>query len=322
MSLRLAFMGTPAFSVPVLSELISAGHEVCAVYTQPPRPAGRGQKLRPSPIHDLAESYRLPVRAPLNFKNAADRDAFIDLDLDVAIVVAYGLILPKAILEAPRFGCLNLHASLLPRWRGAAPIHRAIMAGDEQTGVQVMQMEAGLDTGPVLLSETVQIMPTDTTGKLHERLSHIGALLVPRALAALERCSLTSSPQSDDGITYAHKITTEEAEIDWSRPAHEVDCHIRGLSPAPGAWFRMQNNQGKTERMKTLLSCLPREGCLSFGRENYSPGTLVQDDQRLFVICGEGVVELLELQRPGKPVQSVEHFINQPSFASGQKITP
>ena len=216
--MRIAFMGTPDFSVPVLAELAAAGHDIVAVYTRAPTPSGRGQKLTPSPVHQLAESLGFEVRTPTNFKSEAEIDAFRALDLDVAIVVAYGIILPQAVLDAPRYGCLNLHASLLPRWRGAAPIQRAIMAGDKATGVQVMQMEAGLDAGPVLLSEIVTIADADTAGSLHDKLSVVAAQLGPRALAALSRGALTASPQSDEGVTYAHKISSAKARIDWSRP--------------------------------------------------------------------------------------------------------
>ncbi|MEQ9125522.1 MAG: methionyl-tRNA formyltransferase, partial [Alphaproteobacteria bacterium] len=228
-------MGTPDFSVPVLAEILAAGHDVVAVYSQPPRKAGRGMEEQPSPVHRFAEEHGIPVFTPVSLKGEAEQEAFASLDLDAAIVVAYGLLLPKPVLEAPRLGCLNLHASLLPRWRGAAPIQRAIMAGDRETGVMVMQMEEGLDTGPVLLAERVAIAPDDTAGALHDRLSHIGASLMVRALAALSRGGLQPTPQPEEGVTYAKKIEKAEARIDWSRPAKEVDCHIRGLTPFPGA---------------------------------------------------------------------------------------
>jgi len=298
-------MGTPEFSVPVLSELIAAGHEIAAVYTQPPRPAGRGKKLRPSPIQTLAEQYSLPIRTPENFKAAIDREEFEELDLDVAIVVAYGLILPRAILDAPKFGCLNLHASLLPRWRGAAPIHRSIMAGDRETGVQVMQMETGLDTGPILLSEAVEISSEDTTSTLHDRLSSIGAQLVPRALAALERDSLVPSFQDEEGVTYAHKINTDQAAIDWKKPACEVDWHIRGLSQFPGAWCIIEDRDNAPVRVKVLFSEL-------MGHHAYKPsqaGSVVQADDALVIACGEGHVRLMRLQRPGKAPQDAADFL-------------
>ena len=310
--MRIAFMGTPDFAVPVLSELLAAGHEIAAVYARVPRPSGRGRQLTPSPVHRFAESHGLRVRTPKNLKAEEDRDAFAALDLDVAVVVAYGLILPQAILSAPRHGCLNLHASLLPRWRGAAPIQRAIMAGDKLTGVQVMRMEAGLDTGPVLLSETVEIAPSDTAGTLHDKLAQIAAQLGPRALAALERGALMETAQREDGVTYAAKITPEEARIDWSRPAAAVDCHIRGLSPFPGAWFFA----GET-RVKALLS-KPADIVVHAGKS--APGEILQTDGRLVVACGEGAVELLSLQRSGKRVQDATEFLRGFSMKPGERI--
>ena len=305
--MRIAFMGTPDFAAPVLAELLAAGHEIAAVYTRAPQPSGRGHKLKPSPVHQFAEDHGLPVRTPKNFKAQEDRDAFAALDLDVAVVVAYGLILPQALLDAPRHGCLNLHASLLPRWRGAAPIQRAIMAGDAQTGVQVMRMEAGLDTGPVLLSETVEIAPDDTAGSLHDRLSHVAAQLGPRALAALERGALVETPQAAEGVTYAEKITPEEARIDWSRPAFEVDCHIRGLSPFPGAWFQV----GET-RVKALLSTLA-DGA-------GAPGEILRADDRLVIACGDGAVEMVTLQRAGKRAQDAETFLRGFPLKAGERL--
>ena len=305
--MRIAFMGTPDFAAPVLAELLAAGHEIAAVYTRAPQPSGRGHKLKPSPVHQFAEDHGLPVRTPKNFKAQEDRDAFAALDLDVAVVVAYGLILPQALLDAPRHGCLNLHASLLPRWRGAAPIQRAIMAGDAQTGVQVMRMEAGLDTGPVLLSETVEIAPDDTAGSLHDRLSHVAAQLGPRALAALERGALVETPQVSEGVTYAEKITPEEACIDWSRPAPDVDCHIRGLSPFPGAWFEV----GET-RVKALLSTLA-DGA-------GAAGEVLRADDRLVVACGDGAVEMVTLQRAGKRAQDAETFLRGFPLKAGERL--
>jgi len=294
--MRLAFMGTPEFSVGVLAELIAAGHEIAAVYTRAPQPSGRGHKLTPSPVHRFAEAQGLEVRTPKNFKSEQERSAFAALGLDAAIVVAYGLILPQTVLDAPVHGCLNLHASLLPRWRGAAPIQRAIMAGDELTGVQVMRMEAGLDTGPILLSETVPIAATDTAGALHDKLAIVAAQLCPRALAALSRGGLSETPQSDEGVTYAHKITPEEARIDWTRPAAEVDRHIRGLSPFPGAWCEADG-----ARVKVLLSRVA-DGA---GR----PGEVLQSDDRLVVACSDGAVDLLSLQRAGKRAQGADEFL-------------
>ena len=244
MTLRLAFMGTPDFAARSLAEIAAAGHEVARVYTQPPRRRGRGQSEQKTPVHQLAEILGIPVSTPESFRDPAVIEDFASLDLDLAAVVAYGQILPQAALDAPRLGCLNLHASLLPRWRGAAPIQRAIMAGDTLTGVQLQQMEAGLDTGPILLSETVRIAPTETASSLHDKLRDAGALMWPRALSALERGSLEAVPQSDEGATYAKKISATEARIDWTRAAGELSAHIRGLSPFPGAWFELPTEKG------------------------------------------------------------------------------
>ncbi len=235
MTLRLAFMGTPDFAAPTLAELVGQGHQIAAVYSQPARPKGRGLAAEPSPVAKLAEAYDLPLRTPVSLKDEAEQKAFAELEVDAAIVVAYGLLLPKAVLEAPRLGCFNLHGSLLPRWRGAAPIQRAIMAGDAEAGVMVMRMEEGLDTGPVLMAERTDI-GRKTYGELHDALSRLGADLMARALAALERGSIDENPQAEDGVTYAKKITKAEARIDWAKPAAEIDCLIRGLSPVPGAW--------------------------------------------------------------------------------------
>jgi methionyl-tRNA formyltransferase len=306
--MRLGFMGTPAFSVPVLEGLLAAGHEIAAVYTRPNAPSGRGMTLTPSPVRRCAEQRGLEVRTPKNFKSAETRAAFAALDLDAAIVVAYGLILPRDILDAPRHGCLNLHASLLPRWRGAAPIHRAIMAGDRVTGVQVMRMEAGLDTGPVLLSETTPITAEDTAGALHDRLSQIAARLAPRALAALERGALTETPQAETGVAYAHKISPAEARIDWARPAREVDCHIRGLSPFPGAWF-----DAKGERVKVLFSRI--------SDAKGAPGEILDTDEKLTVACGDGAVALVTLQRAGKRPQSAAEFLRGVPWRAGDRLS-
>ncbi|WP_375201707.1 methionyl-tRNA formyltransferase [Hyphococcus sp.] len=305
--MRLAFMGTPDFSVPVLGELIAAGHDVAAVYTRAPAPSGRGHKLKPSPVHAFAEASGLDVRTPKNFKASEDIDAFAALDLDAAIVVAYGVILPQSVLDAPRYGCLNLHASLLPRWRGAAPIQRAIMAGDKVTGVQVMQMETGLDTGAVLLSETLPIAENDTAGSLHDKLSGVAAQLAPRALAALERGGLVATPQPEDGVTYAHKISAAEARIDWSRSSNDVDRHIRGLSPFPGAWFEAEG-----ERVKALMS-KPANG-------NGAPGDILDADGKLVIACGDGAVELATLQRAGKKAQSAGEFLRGFALEKGAHV--
>ena len=253
MMLRLAFMGTPEFSVPLLAELIAQGHDIAAVYTQPARPKGRGLAEEPSPVAKLAAAHGLQLRTPPTLKTEEAQAEFAALNLDAAVVVAYGLIFPKPVLDAPRLGCFNLHASLLPRWRGAAPIQRAIMAGDEETGVCVMRMEEGLDTGPVLMAQSVRI-GRRTCGELHNELARLGASLMARALAALERGSIAERPQPETGATYARKILKEEARIDWGKSADEVDCLIRALSPAPGAW-----TEAKGERLK-ILYAEPEEG--------------------------------------------------------------
>ncbi len=286
--MRVVFMGTPEFSVPVLAAL-AAHHEVVAVYSQPPRPAGRGKKDRPTPVHMKALELGLPVRTPLNFRAEEDRAAFAALDADVAVVVAYGLILPQALLDAPRHGCLNIHASLLPRWRGAAPIHRAILAGDAETGLCIMQMEAGLDTGPVLLRATTPIGATETTGALHDRLSEMGAKLILEALDRLD--TLTPEPQPEAGVTYAAKIDKAEARIDWTRPAAELVRQVNGLSPFPGAWCLAGE-----ERLK-LLRAAPASG-------SGTPGQVLGG---FTVACGTGALEVLEAQREGKrPMPATE----------------
>lgn len=306
MTLRLAFMGTPDFAAASLVEIAAAGHEIVRVYTQPPRRRGRGKAEQKTPVHVLAETLGLDVQTPESFRDADVIADFAALDLDLAAVVAYGQILPQAALDAPRLGCLNLHGSLLPRWRGAAPIQRAIMAGDERTGVQIMQMEAGLDTGPVLLSETVGISATDTAGSLHDRLMSTGAQMWPRALAALERGSLESVPQDDAGATYARKISADEARIDWSKPAVEVANHVRGLSPFPGAWFQWPNSRSGM-RVKVHFAVV----------ENGSgaPGTVL--DEGLLIACGDGAVRLTRLQREGKSAMDAADFLRGHSLAVG-----
>ena len=296
--MRLAFMGTPEFAVPSLAELIAAGHEIVAVYSQPPRPKGRGQKLTPSPVHAFAEAMGLPVFTPESMKSDEAIETFKSLDLDAAVVVAYGQILKTEVLEAPRLGCFNLHGSLLPRWRGAAPIQRAIMAGDTQTAAQIMRMSEGLDEGAIILSEVMDIYPTDTAASLTERMSHTGAALWPRALAAIERGGAQEVEQVGE-VTYAKKITPAEARIDWSRPAAEIDCHIRGLSPFPGAWFEVEH-EGEMVRIKALLS-EPVEG-------SGQAGELL--DQDLTIACGEGAVRLIRVQRAGKAQQSASELLN------------
>ncbi|MCH4540352.1 methionyl-tRNA formyltransferase [Ochrobactrum sp. A-1] len=303
--MRVVFMGTPEFSVPILTAIIGHGYEVVAVYTQPPRPAGRrGLELTKSPVHEKAEQFGIPVFTPKSLKGAEEQEVFASLEADVAIVVAYGLLLPKAILDAPRLGCYNGHASLLPRWRGAAPIQRAIMAGDAETGMMIMKMDAGLDTGPVAMAEKVAITPDMTAGELHDRLSMIGADLMIRALGALERESLALQPQAEEGVTYAAKIDKAEARIDWSKSAQEVHNTIRGLSPFPGAWCEMEIN-GAVERVKLQRSTL--------GEGKGEPGTVLDD--RLTVACGEGALRLVTLQRSGaKPLPAQE-------FLRGAQVT-
>jgi methionyl-tRNA formyltransferase len=301
--MRIVFMGTPDFSVPVLDALVEAGHEIAAVYCQPPRPAGRGKKDRPTPVHARAEALGLPVRHPVSLKDDASQAEFAALGAEVAVVVAYGLILPQAILDAPKHGCLNIHASLLPRWRGAAPIHRAIMAGDAETGICIMQMEAGLDTGPVLLREATPIGAEETTAQLHDRLSAMGARLIVQALRDLP--TLTPETQSDEGVTYAAKIEKDEARIDWTLPAAEIDRKIRGLSPFPGAWTEIEG-----QRVKLLASRL--------GQGTGDPGTVLDD--ALTVACGDGAVELLRLQRAGKSAQDRETFLRGLPVPAGSRI--
>ncbi|MDZ4382650.1 MAG: methionyl-tRNA formyltransferase [Parvibaculum sp.] len=309
--MRLAFMGTPDFAVPVLAEILAAGHEVAAVWSQPPRKAGRGMAEQPSPVHRFAGEHGIPVFTPASLKGEAEQAAFAALDLDVAVVVAYGLLLPKPVLDAPRLGCLNLHASLLPRWRGAAPIQRAIMAGDRETGVMVMQMEEGLDTGPVLLAERVGIAPRETAGSLHDRLSQIGASLMVRALAALSRGGLEPTPQPGTGVTYAKKIDKAEARIDWSRPASELDCIIRGLTPFPGAYF--EAGEGKEKTRIKVLRARPVA-------KNDKPGTILEAGEHIVVACGEGALEIAELQRAGKSPMRARDFLRGFPLAAGEVL--
>jgi methionyl-tRNA formyltransferase len=301
--MRIIFMGTPDFSVPVLQALVDAGHDVVAVYSQPPRPAGRGKKDRPSPVQSKAEALGLTVRYPVSVRTDEALADFKSLNADIAVVVAYGLILPQSILDAPKKGCLNIHASLLPRWRGAAPIHRAIMAGDPETGVCIMQMEAGLDTGPVLIRHATPIGDTDTTLQLHDRLSVIGTAAIVDALAELDQ--LVPKPQPEDGVTYAAKIDKAEAAIDWSKSAVEIDQLIRGLSPFPGAWFEVNGT-----RIKVLGSVLAEQtgvaGCVL--------------DDALTVACGDGAIRLTHLQRAGKSAQDVVQFLNGWPLPAGTQL--
>lgn len=289
--MRVIFMGTPDFSVPVLDALVDAGHDIAAVYCQPPRPAGRGKKDRPSPVQQRAEALGLAVYHPTSLRNDEAQADFAALNADVAVVVAYGLILPQVVLDAPTHGCLNIHASLLPRWRGAAPIHRAIMSGDAQTGVCIMQMEAGLDTGPVLLREATDIGVEETTGELHDRLSAMGARLIVTALDQLS--DLSATPQPDAGVTYAEKIDKAEARIDWTKPAKEIDRLIRGLSPFPGAWC-----EANGERIKLLGAGL--------GQGSGDAGTVIGGFE---IACGSGSVIVTKAQRAGKRAMTAQDFL-------------
>jgi methionyl-tRNA formyltransferase len=305
MPLRLAFMGTPDFAVPTLTELIGQGHDIAAVYTQPARPKGRGLSAEPSPIEKLARTHGLDVRTPQTLRDATAQADFAALDLDAAVVVAYGLLLPKPILDAPKRGCFNLHGSLLPRWRGAAPIQRAIMAGDAQTGVMVMRMEEGLDTGPVLMTERTPI-GRKTYGELHDELARLGADLMVRALGAMERGTVTEHPQQEAGATYAKKIAKEEARIDWTKSAHEIDCLIRGLSPFPGAWC-----EAKGERLKVLYA-EPVSG-------SDLPGEILDD--HLTVACGDGALKLTRLQRAGGRPMNTDEFLRGFALPKGAKLS-
>ena len=314
MSLRIVFMGTPDFAVPTLAEIVGRGHQVVAVYTREPKPAGRGLDLQRSPVHRQADLFGIPVLTPKTLRSAEAASTFARHEADVAVVVAYGMILPPAILELPELGCLNLHGSLLPRWRGAAPIHRAIMAGDAETGVMVMRMEEGLDTGPVAMVERLEIDIAMTTGDLHDRLKTLGADLMARALAALSCGSLQFRPQSDVGVTYAAKITKEEARIDWTKPARAVHDHIRGLSPFPGAFFEADWGQGRM-RVKVLRSGLAEAAGVP---GSSAPGTVLDD--ALTIACGEGAVRLVEVQRAGKGPMSAAEFLRGNALGAGLRI--
>lgn len=311
MSLRVVFMGTPEFSAATLRAVADVGHEIVAVYSQPPRPAGRrGLELTKSPVHVLAEELEVEVRTPASLKGEDEQAAFRALNADVAVVVAYGLLLPKAILDGTRLGAFNGHASLLPRWRGAAPIQRAIMAGDAETGMMIMKMDEGLDTGPVGLTARVEIDPDMTAGELHDRLMSVGATLMVEALAALEAGTLELKPQAEEGVTYAKKITKDETRIDWSSPGREVHDRIRGLSPFPGAWCEIAIG-GKPERVKLLGS--------SMAGGSGRPGEVLGDD--LTVACGEGAVRLTKLQRAGGKPLDAAAFLRGASLRKGDRLS-
>lgn len=301
MSLRLAFMGTPEFSVPVLEALHQAGHEIVAVYSQPPRPAGRrGLELTPTPVASAAEKFGIEVLTPKSLKDRQEQERFSSFKLDAAIVVAYGLLLPKAILDAPRFGCFNGHASLLPRWRGAAPIQRAIMAGDKKTGMMIMKMDEGLDTGPIALSKSIDIAPDMTAGELYDELEKIAAPLMVKAMEKLEQGDLTLTPQKSEGETYAKKITKDETRIDWSKPAKELQKRICGLSPFPGSWCEMEIS-GKRERVKLLKAKLVAGSSLGAGHI---------DPETLTIHCGEGCLQITRLQKAGGKAMDAETFLH------------
>ncbi|MBP2559817.1 methionyl-tRNA formyltransferase [Neorhizobium galegae] len=311
MSLRIIFMGTPEFSVPTLQSLRHAGHEIVAVYTQPPRPGGRrGLDLVKSPVHQAAELLGIPVSTPVNFKDPEEREKFRAFDADVAVVVAYGLLLPEAILTGTKLGCYNGHASLLPRWRGAAPIQRAIMAGDKKTGMMVMQMEKGLDTGPVALTREVEIGENTTAGELHDKLMLVGARAMVEAMGKLEAGDLPLTPQPPEGVLYAAKIDKGETRIDFSKPARDLHNHIRGLAPFPGAWFEAEINS-KPERVKVLLS--------EVGVGRGEPGTVLDD--ALTVACGEGAIRLLKLQKAGAKALAGAEFLRGTPLGPGTRLS-
>jgi methionyl-tRNA formyltransferase len=294
MPLRLVFMGTPDFAVPTLVELVGRGHEIAAVYTRAAKPAGRGMEMQPSPVEREARRFGIPVLTPKSVKSAEAEVQFRAHDVDAAVVVAYGLILPKPVLDAPQLGCFNLHASALPRWRGAAPINRAIMAGDAETAVMVMRMEEGLDTGPVAMAERVAIGPDMTAGDLHDELARLGADLMARALAALEKDALVLTPQAADGVTYAAKIDKAETRIDWARPWQEVHDHCRGLSPFPGAWCEIGGTRVKVLRTRR-------------GEGSGAPGTVLDDG--LNVACRDGAIRIVQLQRAGRQAMQADEFL-------------
>ncbi|WP_397399579.1 methionyl-tRNA formyltransferase [Phenylobacterium sp.] len=308
--MRLAFLGTPDFAVASLSAILAAGHEVACVYTQPPAPRGRGHDLKPSPVHAFADSHGLTVRTPASMRDPLEIAAFATLNLDAAVVVAFGQILPGGVLDAPRLGSFNLHGSLLPRWRGAAPIQRAIMAGDKVTGVQVMRMTEGLDEGPVLATATVRIDALETTATLFERLAPIGADLLVRTLADIAAGRAVETPQAREGVTYARKISPRHARLDWTKPGAMLDAKIRGMSPAPGAWFELPSEKGPV-RVKALLSAFEDAGGV--------PGVTLDD--RLLVATGQGAVRLLRVQREGRGPQEAEVFLRGTPVAAGVRLS-
>jgi methionyl-tRNA formyltransferase len=308
MPLRLVFMGTPDFAVPTLAEIVGRGHDVTAVYTGAAQPAGRGMELRPSPVEREALRFGIPVFTPKTLRTPEANDAFRGHRADAAVVVAYGLILPKPVLDAPPLGCFNLHASALPRWRGAAPINRAVMAGDTETAVMVMRMAEGLDTGPIAMADPVSIGADVTAGELHDTLARLGADLMVRALGALERGPLQLIPQPDEGVTYAHKIDKNETRIDWSKPWKTVHDHCRGLAPFPGAWFEWPG--APPSRIKVLRT--------TKGTGSDVPGTALDD--ALTIACGDGAVRILELQRAGRQPMKAGEFLHGTPLAPGTRL--
>jgi methionyl-tRNA formyltransferase len=307
--MKIAFLGTSDFAVPALRALVEAGHDVAAVYTRAPKAAGRGQQERKTPVHQLADTLGLPVLTPKTLKSAEEAAAFKDLDLDAAVVVSYGHILPKSFLDAPVLGCINIHGSLLPRWRGAAPIHRAILAGDSETGVTTMRMDEGLDTGPMLLAERTPISAADTAQTVHDRLAELGASLIVSTLDALIAKSIDAVPQPDEGVSYAHKLGKEEGLLDWRRPAAELERKVRAFHPWPGTAFELPKNQG-SERIKVLEAALTLAGG--------APGTVTLGrDGFPLVACGVGGLKLVRLQRSGKAAQPADAFLRGFALPAG-----
>jgi methionyl-tRNA formyltransferase len=310
MPLRLVFMGTPDFAVPTITAIVGRGHDVAAVYTRAPQPSGRGMELRPSPVEREARRFGIAVLTPKTLRTPEAQEEFRSHGVDAAVVVAYGLILPKPVLDAPRLGCFNLHASALPRWRGAAPINRAVMAGDADTGVAVMRMEEGLDTGPVAMTARVAIAPDMTAGELHDELARVGANLMVRALDVLEHGALRLTPQPSVGVTYAAKIDKNETRIDWTKPWKAVHDHCRGLSPFPGAWFELPGAGKDTVRIKVLRT--------TRGEGAGPPGTVLDDN--LTIACGDGAVRILDLQRAGRQPMKAEEFLRGTPLAAGTRV--
>ena len=312
--MKLAFLGTSAFAVPALKALVEAGHDVVAVYTRAPKPAGRGQQERRTPVHELALSLGLVVRSPKNLRSDEEAQVFKAFDLDAAVVVSYGHILPRSFLDAPVLGCINIHGSLLPRWRGAAPIHRAILAGDRETGVTTMHMDEGLDTGPMLLAERTPISAADTAETVHDRLADLGARLIVSTLDGLMRKTIDPVAQPEEGVTYAHKLGKEEAALDWRRPAAELERKVRAFHPWPGTWFEVPGTNGG-ERIKVVAAGLALAGG--------APGTLaIGRDGFPMVTCGIGGLKLLRLQRPGRAAQSADAFLRGFALAAGTVLPP